>query len=78
MGGDGLGVFDAAAVEAELIERHHLEPEAEDEAEGLKGVQPRGGTAAHVADGIGAAGGEHREAVVGDAGAVDQFKQALP
>ena len=50
----------------------------EDAAEGLKGVQPGGGAAAHVADGIGAAGGEQREAAAGDAGAVDQLEQELP
>ena len=63
---------------AGLIDRHRLKPDAEDAAEGLEGVQARRGSAAHVADGIGATGGKQREAAVGDTGAADQFEEALP
>ena len=61
-----------------LIERRYLEPEAEDAAEGFKGIQTGRGASAHVADGIGAAGREQRKAAVGDAGAVDEVEKALP
>ena len=61
-----------------LIERLRLELEAEDAAEGFEGVQSGQGAAAHVADGVGAAGGEQGEAAVGEAGVVDEGEEALP
>ena len=60
-----------------LLDRHHLKPDAERAAEGLDRIQARPGSASHVADGIGAAGGEQGQAPIGDAGVVDEIQEAL-
>ena len=50
------------------MEGHDLKPEPEDAAEDLERVQAGAGSAADIADGVGAPRGKQREAAVGDAG----------
>ena len=60
-----------------LIEKHYLEFKAEALKERLNRVHLRSGPPAHVSDGIGGAGSQHREASVREAGPVDEVEQAL-
>ena len=43
----------------------------------LGGIEAGGSATAQEADGIGVAGGEQREAAIGDAGAIDEVEEAL-
>ena len=62
---------------SQFIERHHLQPEAEDAAQGGEGCHAGSGAPPYVADRVGVAGSESRDLSFGESGLVDEIEEAL-